>query len=222
MNACRGEHSSFLSARGFPIVWNKLLLWYNSLLVGMLLCLDSSFLALQMRDRIMGTCDCASLWLLLPPFCSRVFRRRRRWAVAKESAVWGERDIIFWNVCLPESPFCWCGWTAAKWCLLCLSKERLSLSSLWMWNQACSSQEEQYLNINSQTVSVANSRACCWDWLCRAGLYHPSTPIATRTSSFFLPANLCHSNLHTSLQDPHHNSGCISNKKEKELCLQMP
>lgn len=128
MNAWRGEHGSFLSARGFPIVWNKLLLRYKSLLVGMLLGLDSSFLALQIWDRIMGTCDCASLWFLLPPFCSRVFHRRRRWAVAKESAVWGERDIIFWNACFPESPFCWCGWTAAKWCLLCLSKERLSLS----------------------------------------------------------------------------------------------
>lgn len=44
MNTWRVEHSSFLPARGFPIVWNKLLLWYSSLLVGMLICLDSSFL----------------------------------------------------------------------------------------------------------------------------------------------------------------------------------
>lgn len=134
----------------------------------------------------------------------------------------GVRDIIFWNACLPESPFCWCGWTAAKWCLLCLSKERLSLSYLWMWNQACSSQEEKYLNINSQTASVANSRVCCRDWLCRAGLYHPSTPLATRTSSLSLPANLSHSNLHNSLQDPFHSSGCIPSEKEEGLCLQMP
>lgn len=44
MNTWRGEHSSSLPARGFPIIWNKLLLWYNSLLVDRLLCLDSSFL----------------------------------------------------------------------------------------------------------------------------------------------------------------------------------
>lgn len=58
-----------------------------------------------------------------------------------------------------------------------------------MWNQACSSQEEEFLNINSQTASVANSRVCCWDWLCRAGLCHPSTAPATRTS--ILPFLTC-------------------------------
>lgn len=81
---------------------------------------------------------------------------------------------------------------------------------------------EEYLNIDSWTASVANSRVCCGDWLCRAGLYHTSTVLATKASSFSLPANLNHSNLHTSLQDPCHSSGCIPNKKEKGLCLQMP
>lgn len=91
-----------------------------------------------------------------------------------------------------------------------------------MWDEACSSLEEEYLNIHSQTAFVANSRVCCCHWLCRAGFYHPSTPLAIRASSLSLPANLSHSNLHTPLQDSCHSSGCIPSEKEKGLCLQMP
>lgn len=97
VNAWRGEHSSFLCARGFPIVRNKMYLWYNSLFVGMLLCWESRFLALQIWNEIMSTCDCTwrvLFWFSLAQFYSHVFHKRRRWAVAKESAVWGERDVI--------------------------------------------------------------------------------------------------------------------------------
>lgn len=56
-----------------------------------------------------------------------------------------------------------------------------------MWKQAHSRQEEEDVNVNSQTASAAKERVCHWDWLCKAGLYHPPAALAARASSFPLP-----------------------------------
>lgn len=214
MSVWRAEHSSLLSDRGFSHGVNYVAPWYKSLIVGVCLCLDPSFLALQIWNRIYER-----LWLhlrvLLSDSSSILFKcfSQKEEVDSKQISsrvreMSSPRTLAYQNHRLVSV-----GSSAAKWWPLHLSKETGKIMYLWMWNQAFWSQK--WLDANSTLGSflLLMAKAVSEPGYARQGC---ATHAQLQQAKYCLfPASMHHSGLYTSRLCPYCTSGPSPVERER-------